>query len=250
MKVLFVIIGVMVIGVFAWWNTWSTLFPSGTWRYKMTVTVETPEGLKSGSAVREVRVQRGWRPLPEMKPIVSLKGEAIAVDLGERGVLFALLHGYRLRYDYARDLTFYIFPSGRGGTTAEGLKYYSALKAGPVDISPEWYPLFVHFKDNDDPKTVELVLEMEPCIDSRTGRPSNTSYCITKDHFAEIYGAGVQLKSVTVEMTDEAVTRGVVGRYMPSYANSREYMPWLLSLPYGDPKRIGPDAFGSIGVMK
>ena len=30
------------------------MFPSGTWRYKMTVTVETPEGIKTGSAVREV----------------------------------------------------------------------------------------------------------------------------------------------------------------------------------------------------
>ena len=26
-----------------------------TWRYKITVEVETPEGIKSGSAVREVR---------------------------------------------------------------------------------------------------------------------------------------------------------------------------------------------------
>jgi hypothetical protein len=27
---------------------------AGSWRYKMTVEVETPEGLKTGSAVREV----------------------------------------------------------------------------------------------------------------------------------------------------------------------------------------------------
>jgi len=247
MKMGMIVIAALVVGFAVWWTV---AYPSGTWRYKMTVTVETPEGLKSGSAVREVHVQRGWAPLPEMKPSVSLKGEAIAVDLGERGVLFALLHGYRLGYNYARSLPFYVFPSGRGGTTVAGLKYYSTLKAGPVDISPEWYPKFVHFKDSADPKTVKLVLEMEPCIDPETVRSSNASYCITKDRFAEIYGEGVRLKSVTVEMTDEEVTRGVVERYMPSYANQREYMDWLLSLSYGDPRRIGPDAFGSVGVMR
>ena len=31
----------------------SDLYVSGTWRYRITVEVETPEGLKSGSAVRE-----------------------------------------------------------------------------------------------------------------------------------------------------------------------------------------------------
>jgi hypothetical protein len=37
--------------------------PSGTWRYKMTVEVETPEGIKSGLAVREVTIHSlGGRP--------------------------------------------------------------------------------------------------------------------------------------------------------------------------------------------
>ncbi len=248
-KVLFVIIGAFAVGVAVWWNT---SFPSGTWRYKMTVIVETPEGLKSGSAVREVSAIREPKIFPEQKGgYAGLKyGEAVVVDLGERGVLFALLNGYRLGYDHAANLPFYVFPSKYGGTTPEGLKYYSTLKAGPVDISPELYPLFVHFKDSDDSKTVELVLEMEPCTNPQISVRNDYSRCITKDHFAEIYGAGVRLKSVTVEMTDEEVTRGVVGRYMPSYANQREHMKWFLSLPYGDPRRINADAFGSIGGMK
>src|SRR4051812_15423843 len=90
--------------------------PSGsgdTFRYKMTVTVTTPEGDKTGSAVREVSVTHGLHLTPEMQPAVHLKGEAVVVDLGSRGVLFALLNGYYLGSDYGSDLPGYIFhPEG------------------------------------------------------------------------------------------------------------------------------------------
>ena len=33
---------------------WNANHPSGTWRYKVTVEIETPEGVKSGSAIRQL----------------------------------------------------------------------------------------------------------------------------------------------------------------------------------------------------
>ena len=71
----------------------SDLYVSGTWRYRITVEVETPEGIKTGSAVREVSnaassIRFGF---PESTSPPEVRGEAVVVDLGERGVLFALI---------------------------------------------------------------------------------------------------------------------------------------------------------------
>jgi hypothetical protein len=61
-----------------------------SYRYKMTVEVETPQGLRSGSSVIEVRTSGGG--LTNTGGIQSrVQGEAVAVDLGSRGALFALL---------------------------------------------------------------------------------------------------------------------------------------------------------------
>jgi hypothetical protein len=43
---------------------WDTVYPSGTLRYKMTVSVETPEGIKTGSAVREIYFYRTPQLVP------------------------------------------------------------------------------------------------------------------------------------------------------------------------------------------
>jgi hypothetical protein len=202
---------VVVVAVTVWWKI---THPSGTWRYKMTVMVETPEGLKMGAAVREVTVITGIQITPENKPISRLTGEAVVVDLGERGVLFALLKGNRLGADYAKVLPFYAFPYKKGGRTPEGIKYYRTLKAPPVTLEPDLYPKFVHFQDLNDPKTVASVMEMKSCAAPKTGIPRST-VCIDKDRFEEVYGEGVRLKSVTVEMTDEHVELGGVNKYLP-----------------------------------
>lgn len=214
MKKAFLIIAALLLAVV---GLWDTMYPSGTWRYKMTVEVETPEGVKTGSAVREVTVISVPQFLPEVRPTVKLKGEAVVVDLGERGVLFALLNGYKFE---AASLPFYVFPSGKGGTTKEGIKYYKNLKAGPVHLEPAQYPKFVYFKDLNDPKTVGLVLEMKSCADPKTG-VRNTTVCIEADHFEEVYGEGVHLKSVQIEMTREPVTSTIKQKlkWLPSYYN-------------------------------
>jgi hypothetical protein len=195
---------------------WTTFYPSGTWRYKITVTVETPEGIKTGSAVREVSVYSYPTPFPEDSgaQVRVAYGEAVVVDLGERGVLFALLNGAKLGVDYGHSLPFYIFPSSTGGTTAAGIRHYRNLKTSTTEIAPEWYPTFVHFKDINNRKTAEPVMEMEPCTNPKTRIP-RSMFCIKEDRFVEIYGEGVRLESVTVEMTTEPVTKGIVDKYLP-----------------------------------
>lgn len=199
-----------------------TAFPSGTWRYRMTVTVETPEGIKTGSAVREVHVTRGWLLTPEMLPDVTLKGEAVVVDLGQRGVLFALLCGGRLGDDYGSDIPFYVFRYPAGGLSKEGIKHFSKLKAGPVELQPENYPMFVRFRDLGDPKTVEAV-----SATNSQEKPSYTSVETIRT-FASAFGAGVRLKSITMEMTEAPVTWGI-----------DKWLPWLSQRDYLDGKTSG-----------
>src|SRR4051812_20640408 len=82
------ILAVLAVGV--WWMT----SPRDRWRYKMTVEVETPEGVRTGSAVREVRYQPGgggW--IAQSRPQWYLRGEAVAVDLPGGRTLYALMAG-------------------------------------------------------------------------------------------------------------------------------------------------------------
>lgn len=195
-------------------------------RMLYTVVVETLEGIKSGSAVREINaywlpeeeylpakvtaaaIAKAKKQLDEIKP--SILGEAVVVDLGERGVLFALLKGHFLGVDHGESIIYYVFPSGEGYTTAEGIKYYRDLKDKKAVLEPTHYPTLVTFTDLNDPRTVKPVLEME------TDGKYPVKYTIRTDHFEELFGEGVKLKEITIEMTDEPVTHKV-DKYLPEY---------------------------------
>ncbi|MBK8174859.1 MAG: hypothetical protein IPK66_06190 [Rhodospirillales bacterium] len=189
----------------------SQMFPSGTWRYRMTVAVETPEGLKTGSAVREVTVRRGIALTPESLPSVQSKGEAVAVDLGQRGVLFALI-------SYDDYLTvFSAFGWTSGGTTPDGIKYFSNLKDAKATLTPKQYPMLVTFKDISDPKTVERVIETDWCREKdENGTCIKEEFFVKADHFEELFGRGVKLKEITIEMVNDPVTWGIQNK-----------LPWL-----------------------
>jgi hypothetical protein len=64
---------------------WALAYPTSRHRFRLTVNVETPTGLRSGSSVMETVVERlpGWVGLREGQlAIPSLIGEAVFVDLG------------------------------------------------------------------------------------------------------------------------------------------------------------------------
>lgn len=232
----------LIVALVAVTLAWNVAYPSGTWRYKITVEVETPEGIKTGSAVREVTVQLTPKITPETKPTTSLKGEAVVVDLGKRGVVFALLKGHRMGEDHGTFLPFYAFPFWAEWSSKDTIHYYRNLKAGPTEIEPDKYPLFVRFRDQKAPKTIENLYEVDWCLERHTdGTCTKTGFHVVADRFEDAFGEGVRLKSVTVEMTDAEITRQVK-TFMPSYEDVT-YMQWFRSLPYGDPKKIGPYNF-------
>lgn len=157
-----------------------------------------------------------------------MKGEAVVVDLGKRGKVFALLKGPLLGVDYGSTIPFYVF-SGPPGLTVEGAEYYSQLKAEKV-LEPTHYPMFVTFTDLNDPKTIVSLLDYKP----NTTYPRQ--YTIEKNDFEKYFGKGVSLKSVTLEMTDE-----------PDSSEISKYIPWFgtkkIGLDFWNPQKPNPENY-------
>lgn len=172
-----------------------------THRYRMTVEVETPEGLRTGSSVIEVTSRREIRILPEMHIRSStMRGEAVAVDLPGGQTLFALLRGEGNRHfgNLNGDAL------GPPGAEARKLgadpaaiprKIMSRNAAGePIEISG--LPILVRFRNIRNPASVELV---DP------------------DNLAASFGKAVSLRRITLQVTDDPVTTDIKKR-----------LPWLL----------------------
>lgn len=185
-------------------------FVSGVWRYKLTVVVETPEGIKTGYSVREVTNSASrikFIDLPEATNPARGTGEAVVIDLGERGKLFALLSGYMRGPDHYKTILYKAFG---GGTSFGGIRALNRVPIGQkVVLEVGDYPVLVAFKDISDPKTVTPVLEM---VNVAKGYPLN--YQIKKDHSEELFGAGVRIKEITIEMVNDSRTQGNIQKYL------------------------------------
>lgn len=183
-----------------------------TYRYRLTVEVDTPEGLKSGSSVIEVRTElAGKVKLPDANGLrIEFKGEAVAVDLGPRGVLFALLRS-ESSVSWAGGVMERVTPPPPAATKVRYAKWHARMLANKgvhalhrispftlqpwerpkPDDPPKDYPMLVRFGDITDPKTVERV---------------------NPDDLAASFGSGVKLRRITVELTDDPVTTGIEKR--------------------------------------
>lgn len=181
---------------------WHIAYPRDSIRYKITINIETPEGLKTGSAVREVTVKQFPQLTPEMQPMQSLKGEAAVVDLGTRGVLFAVM-GTDDFWTY-----FYAFaPEGKGGGEAIGRFGMKPYKAQPHEVRPlsvRFHPTMVMFKDMNDPKSITLAYHATP-YEVRDKNDNKEIKYKVEDNLEKLFGKGVRLQSITMERTEEPI---------------------------------------------
>ena len=166
-----------------------------SYRFKLTVEVETPKGLRTGSSVYEVLAFKTSELITGGTSSDStIKGEAVAVDLLGGKTLFALLKTANpsghddLVYMSMRTLDpafkYNRVEGARRISSGDGIR-------SPSDVAPADYPLLVTFRDIRDPASVEKV------------DPGN---------LAANFGPGVRLKRITVEVTDEDVTTGIEKR--------------------------------------
>jgi hypothetical protein len=127
-------------------------YPTYTLRYRLTVEVDTPEGVRSGSSVIEVaRSDVSWFPLQNQYAL-RLRGEAVFVDLGaNRNVIALLSHGARAdNVDQMVSLAVdaYGYRNRRDEAWAGKVKM-----EGSVELKPPLIPTLVTFSDLSDPKT-------------------------------------------------------------------------------------------------
>ena len=182
-------------------------------RYRLTVEVDTPQGLRSGSSVIAVKAVRNpdWVNPEGRGNRASFIGEAAAVDLPGGRTLFALLN---IENGYDAALYPLLAFESEGSTRKDDLqnekdlvaKYQSLSNTSSIAPMPRTqetgcvpsqhcddnsYPMLVTFGDIKDPTSVKRV---DP------------------DDLSASFGAGVKLKAITVEITDDAVTTGIEKR--------------------------------------
>lgn len=199
--IVFIIFVLVVVG------GWKMAFPTNSFRYKVTVNIQTPEGLKSGSAVREAKIYQ-QPEVGDSGPWVNVSGEAVAIDLGERGVVFAVMG----KNDYI--LVYNTFPEGPPILTRKGARYYQQLRAKAI-VELTYYPLLVAFQNIDDPKTIKVAYR--PILERKFDNPGYVYKAVSaEDNMEKIFGKGVKLQSITVEMTEEDTTWKI-----------EKHLPWL-----------------------
>jgi hypothetical protein len=215
----------------AGWVFFQWLYPTCTFRYRLTVEVMTPDGPKSGSSVIEVSYS-STRPIPN--PGIwrsdTITGEAVYVDLGRGKNLFVTLTragsgrphqnpvegnvppfpNQRLnKLDLAKAngafdakwLPIKIFdlsraPGKERRMCAEAAKFEGA---GPRPVPLSNLPTTVTFQNLADPSSVQL-------LDPRD--------------LAAKFGPGYAISSTTLEWTSDKVTRSI-----------RTRLPWLSEHP-------------------
>ncbi len=187
----------VVVGLVLWFRA---SYPTYSWKQKLTLVVDTPEGVKTGASVVNIKIAYGSTfDLPTAGHLqTGLRGEATVVDLGDGRYLFALLTRFpgmarrvfgdqivaeggldRKKYT-SKDLIYE--PSKTIFRTISGLR-----KSAPVPVGA--YPMLVTFDDITDPTTVRQVDSAD---------------------LSATFGEGYALREATLEITDEPVTEGVV----------------------------------------
>lgn len=157
------------------------------WHQKLTVTVNTPTGEKSGSSVVGIQLWFGRLPLSGGEWASKVSGEATVVEVAPGQYLFALLGDSRGQS--SAELALQTFWDDLPHTPSEeNWRTLSKLRATrPVPLKE--YPLLVTFADINDPKSARRVDPQD---------------------LAAAFGPGFELKSITLEITDDSVSSGFI----------------------------------------
>ena len=169
-----------------------------SYRYKLTISVETPEGMKTGSNVVELDYYKTASGAPH-----RTYGEALVLDIGASGTLVALLTQQGERTVWAQDDPISIIFKKCGRDTrdifdlVDTVRSISACKAiYPLDLSKlSELPDILLFKNAKDLASLAVV------------DPENPE---------AVLGPGVVIRSASIQLTDEPLTRGV-----------DDHLPWV-----------------------
>lgn len=185
------------------------------YRFRMTVEVDTPEGLRTGSSVYQVSAWNTGSMLPDAsKRGWNVQGDAVAVDLPNGQMLFALLKTSAIHGDLAGLSMTALDPSFNNDVVESAARLAQRKDVREfARVEPKEYPMLVRFRDIADPKTVELV---EP------------------DSLSAVFGDGYGLRRITIAITDDEVATGIKTRlaWLADHTGTLVYRP--REMPIGE----------------
>ena len=147
-------------------------------KYRLTVEVETPEGVKSASGVMAVHPDRSYSRGGK----TSTRGDAVFVDLGGGKNLVALLaHADKsLELD---DINYVALRAYKAAGQNVSFNQMSRM-TGKVPVKGEVIPVLVSFADPADPATARLV---------------------PPDNSEGVLGKGIRLRGISAEVVPNGV---------------------------------------------
>jgi hypothetical protein len=164
-------------------------YPSYTHRYRLTLEVETPQGIKTGSGVIEARISTGNVILSGGGARTSLEGQAVFVDLGGGKNLIALLAG-------GPKATHYETP------------VFLAINAFDLKRCPkrlcEWEEVSRVKGSRDVNRSQMLTLATAPDVND-----AKSVVIVDPEDFEKVLGPGYKFKRARVEITEDPVTQGL-----------------------------------------
>ncbi len=179
-------------------------------RYRLTIEIDTPEGVKSGSSVIAVYASDVTWGLPEATGFRSrITGEAVFVDLGSgRNVIALLAHGKGAeRSERVNFLAHEAF--ARAG---QKVKWFETRNLkGMARLTGGLVPTLVTLANLNDPATAKVIYAAD-AYEMHFGYEGRVAI----DEIESTFGPGYRFKRAWVEVTRDGVTTGIESR-----------LPWL-----------------------
>ncbi len=198
-------------------------------KFRLTVEVETPDGVKSASGIFSVTPNRGYGGSNTGETAgPKTKGDALFVDLGGGKNVVALLAVGTDRTDL--DATNYIamraFNAAGRRVQFRDMKKTTAMS--PVEVPAENAPVLVTFKNINDPASMRR---------------------LTADNVQELLGAGVKLHGLTVSTVANGFWPLDVGGALgePVSRGIEQKLPWLKGEP-GPVNQAAITALNAAGI--
>lgn len=185
------VVGLLIVIALAIVVRYDMAYPSVTVRYRLTLEAQVDGELKTASGVREVTYTKQPPLAAQHELSIGYRGEAIALDLGSRGTLFALLKESRDSRSGPEWIVLQAFDfdgASLPSPTEAGIEQVARL-SGKRELLLDSLPKLVRFRDINDPMTVEV-------------NPFN---------IAEHFGPNTSLIRVTLEIVPatEPITTGI-----------------------------------------
>jgi hypothetical protein len=190
------------------------LFPQYTHRFRVTINVDDNGKPRSGTGIITVTYQNVDALLVNQKQWnVSARGPAPWVDLGPKGIIAAAIYAYYpanyepLPYTGAA-LSFVAYYGAKHHDPKVSLANIKKISeaTGARELRFDQMPEFIWIPDVANPASAKLV---------------------PADKFSEIIGPGIQLSSVTIEITDDRADKSLYER-----------LPWLSAMERDQYRRL------------